>query len=143
MPKKYLNVEYGVTIKELVSDEHVFDTACVSDKQVVQILKVLGCEDWEIDIRLEEYRTRIAENTEEKDVSNEREVSTEVKVIKVIETKVYGPIFTVHLPVRFFFNRDGSYDGLEVYVKDASDGEQELIRELIEMLVAAGEKKHE
>lgn len=42
---------------------------------------------------------------------------SEMKVSKVIETKVYGEIYTVALPVRFFFNKDGSYDGIEVYVE--------------------------
>lgn len=82
--------------------------------------------------------TFILESLEE-----ELKTSTEMRVSKVIETKVYGAIYTVALPIRFFFNKDGSYDGLDVHVKGASERDQELIKELMIKLVEAGEKEHE
>lgn len=67
----------------------------------------------------------------------------EMKVSKVIETKVYGAIYTVALPVRFFFNKDDSYDGIEVHVEGALERDQELVKELMVKLSEAEEKEHE
>lgn len=43
-----------------------------------------------------------------------RAVRPIMKVNKIEETKHYGNIFDVFLPVRFFFNKDGSFDGIEI-----------------------------
>jgi len=42
----------------------------------------------------------------------------------------YGAIYDVSVPVRFFFNKDGSYDGLEFAVEGCNSKEVEVIREL-------------
>jgi len=58
----------------------------------------------------------------------------DMKVSKVLETEQYGNIYSVDLPIRFFFNKDGSYDGIEVHVENTSDRDQELVKELCEKL---------
>jgi len=42
----------------------------------------------------------------------------------------FGTIYDVNVSVRFFFNKDGSYDGLEFAVQGCNDKEIELLREL-------------
>lgn len=58
----------------------------------------------------------------------------EPRVVKIANTPNYGTVFSVNLPVRFFFNEDGSYDGIEVHVEHATPNEQALITELCQML---------
>ena len=56
-----------------------------------------------------------------------------MKIYKINETSVYGKIFVVNLPTQFFFNKDGTYDGFEIDVHDATDPEKELVCELCKM----------
>ena len=60
-----------------------------------------------------------------------------MKVNKIEQTKQYGAIFDVGLPVRFYFNKDGSFDGIEVSVETATKRDQKLISELCLMLAKA------
>ena len=64
----------------------------------------------------------------------EKVKSREPTVVKTADTKFYGDIFDVTLPVRFYFNKDGSFDGIEVYVADATESEQKLVIELCAMI---------
>jgi len=66
-----------------------------------------------------------------------------MKVNKIEETKEYGVVFDVELPVRFYFNKDGSFDGIEVTVERASERDVELIKELMVMLSEAFRKIEE
>lgn len=64
-----------------------------------------------------------------------------IKVHKIEETKNYGNIFDVNLPVRFYFDKDGSFDGIEVYVENATERDKQLIEELCTKLGKATEIK--
>jgi len=68
---------------------------------------------------------------------NMKSQAPEMKVNKIEETENYGCIFDVALPVRFYFNKDGSFDGIEVAVEKASDRDQALVEELMKRLVEA------
>lgn len=61
----------------------------------------------------------------------------EIKVSKITNTPNYGIIYDVDLPIRFFFNKDGSFDGIEAHVEDALERDQKLIAELCRDLAAA------
>lgn len=56
-----------------------------------------------------------------------------LKVYKINETDVYGKIIVVNLPIQFYFNKDGSYDGFEIDVDEATEKEKELVGELCGM----------
>ena len=56
-----------------------------------------------------------------------------LKVYKINETKVYGKIFCIDLPIQFFFNTNGTYDGFEIDVRDATEKEKELVKEFCDL----------
>ena len=62
------------------------------------------------------------------------EKQDKLNVIKVENTPNYGAIYTVSLPVRFYFNKDGGYDGIEFATEGATENELSLIKELLEKL---------
>lgn len=59
------------------------------------------------------------------------------RVNKIEETANYGNIFDVFFPVRFYFNKDGSFDGIEVTQENPTKRDEELIEELCEKLAKA------
>lgn len=56
------------------------------------------------------------------------------KVVKVENTPNYGVIYTVMLPVRFYFNKDGSYDRICFDARKTTEKESELVKELNDKL---------
>ena len=56
-----------------------------------------------------------------------------MKIYKIKETNVYGKIFVIDLPIQFFFNKDGTYDGFEIDVRDATENEKDLVREFCDL----------
>ena len=60
-----------------------------------------------------------------------------MKVNKITNLKNYGVIFDVGYPIRFYFKKDGSFDGIEVVVENASDRDHLLIKELCLKLARA------
>ena len=59
--------------------------------------------------------------------------SKEIKIYKINETKNYGKCFVTNLPVKFFFNKDGSYDGFEINVCNCTEKEKKLLEEFCRM----------
>ncbi len=69
-----------------------------------------------------------------KNVFNRRASRKGFKILKVLETSVYGENFMVEFPVRFFFDKDGSFDGLDINTEHAPERDQALVKELCEKL---------
>ena len=60
-----------------------------------------------------------------------------MRVNKIRETSEYGELFDVALPIRFYFNKDGSFDGIDVHVEGASQRDKDLVEELCKKLAEA------
>lgn len=66
-----------------------------------------------------------------------------MKVNKIVPTKgEYGLIYDVALPVRFYFNKDGSFDGIEFSVEKATEEERSLVDALLKELPSSMGKYH-
>jgi len=86
--------------------------------------------------------SKLSEGQKDSDREWARKVLAIVKAQRVLKvnklsTKQYHTIFDVHLPIRFFFNADGSFDGIEVSVEDASERDEKLADELCQTLGSA------
>lgn len=65
-----------------------------------------------------------------------------LKVNKIVPTKgEYGLIFDVALPVRFYFNKDGTFDGIEISAEKTNEKEGKLAEELCQELAQATGKQ--
>ena len=60
-------------------------------------------------------------------------MTSEPRVMKRT-TPSYSEVYTVNLPVEFYFNFDGTFDGIEVTVAAATEFENNLIGELCDAL---------
>ena len=60
-----------------------------------------------------------------------------MNINKISNTPQYETIFDVSLPIRFYFNYGGGFDGIEVMVEDATERDQELVEELLLILAKA------
>jgi len=49
----------------------------------------------------------------------------------------YDEVFDIGFPTRFYFNKDGSFDGIEVSVEGGSERDNLLVRELCLKLARA------
>lgn len=56
---------------------------------------------------------------------------------KGIEDGGYSDIYTVTLPVAFYFDKEGMYDGLSFETEDITEKEAELVEELLDKLADA------
>jgi len=57
-----------------------------------------------------------------------------LKVNKIENTLEYGVIYDLGLPIRFYFKKDGSFDGIEIFSQHASKRDHKLIDELLQKL---------
>lgn len=64
---------------------------------------------------------------------SEIEELKELKITKRIGTEdsEYGDVYKVEFPITFYFNKDGTYDGLEFDTKNITDEEIDLLEELV------------
>ena len=69
------------------------------------------------------------------------EESKELRITKKIgtdsidkEDSEYGDIYRVKFPVTFYFNKDGTYDGLGFDTEDITEEEVDLLEELLDKL---------
>jgi len=66
-----------------------------------------------------------------------------LRVNKIVPTKSeYGLIYDVALPIRFFFSKDGSFDGIEVSVEKATEQENKIVEDLLKELAQATGKQY-
>jgi len=69
----------------------------------------------------------------EQKLSQENKGKHQLKAYKINETENYGKIFVMNLPIQFFFNKDGSYDGFEIDVMNTTKNEKKITEEFCKM----------
>ena len=65
------------------------------------------------------------------------ENNKKIRVNKIKGFNKYGEVFDIGFPTRFYFNKDGSFDGIEVSVEGGSERDNVLVRELCLKLAQA------
>lgn len=86
--------------------------------------------------------------TENKEIGKEEEEEEELEELEEIGKKEellitkrsgiedgqYSDIYEVKIPVSFYFNKDGTYDGLAFYTEDITEEEAKILEELLDKL---------
>jgi len=58
-----------------------------------------------------------------------------MKTVREIESDTYGRVIELRLPTRYYWNKDGTFDGIEITMgKNVLDSETLLVQEVFQQL---------
>ena len=58
---------------------------------------------------------------------------------RVVPSNIYGRVIEINVPMRLYWNKDGSFDGIEYQVKNCTGYQMRLIREVVGVIWAMQE----